>query len=110
MKLLTDQEIQRCTQALSAGGERNKYYVYMLCRRTGEPFYVGKGQGRRMWDHEIEANEIFLEIESDCELSDDEKAAKRQEVYEKLRIIKEEGEGLKRVIVKWADLFRRLLL
>ena len=101
MKSLTDQEIQRCTQALSAGGERNKYYVYMLCRQTGEPFYVGKGQGRRMWEHETEADDAFFEIDSDDRLSDVEKAEKRREVYEKLQIIKEEGEGLKRVIVKW---------
>ena len=83
MKSLTEQEIQRCTQALSAGGERNKYYVYMLCRQTGEPFYVGKGQGRRMWEHETEADDIFLEIDSDDRLSDVEKAEKRREVYEK---------------------------
>ena len=98
---MTSENIERCVQALQSGGERNKYYVYMLCRSTGEPFYVGKGQERRLWDHEQEANEVFAEIDSDSELSDVEKQAKREEVYEKLRIIQEEGDGLKRVIVKW---------
>lgn len=101
MTQLTDAEIACCEQALSAGGEHNKYYVYMLCRCTGEPFYVGKGQGRRMWEHETEASDVFLQIDADTELSDEEKKAKRQEIYEKLKIINEEGEGLKRVIVKW---------
>lgn len=98
---MTNENIERCVQALQSGGERHKYYVYMLCRSTGQPFYVGKGQGRRLWDHEKEANEVFAEINSDNELSDAEKQAKREEVYEKLRIIQDEGDGLKRVIVKW---------
>lgn len=99
--MMNNEAIARCTQALNAGGERNKYYVYLLCRSTGAPFYVGKGQDRRMWDHENEAEEVFAEIDSDTELSDDAKKAKRQEVYDKLKIIKEEGDGIKRVIVKW---------
>ena len=54
-----------------------------------------------MWEHESEASDMYLEIDSDPELSDDEKKARKEEVYEKLRIINEEGDGLKRVIVKW---------
>jgi hypothetical protein len=31
------------------------FYVYRLCDpRTNAPFYVGKGQGRRAWQHEAE--------------------------------------------------------
>ena len=98
---LSNEDITRCTHALNAGGVRNKYYVYMLCRESGQPFYVGKGQDRRMWEHESEASDMYLEIDSDPELSDDEKKARKEEVYEKLKIINEEGDGLKRVIVKW---------
>lgn len=36
----------------SIGG---KYYVYVLCRPDGRPFYVGKGTNRRALDHELEA-------------------------------------------------------
>jgi hypothetical protein len=32
-----------------------RFYVYILARPSGEPFYVGKGHGRRILDHEAEA-------------------------------------------------------
>jgi len=32
-----------------------RYYVYVLCRPDGRPFYVGKGIGRRALEHELEA-------------------------------------------------------
>lgn len=33
-----------------------KFYVYALTDpRDGEPFYIGKGQKRRAWQHEIDA-------------------------------------------------------
>jgi hypothetical protein len=31
------------------------FYVYLLCRPNGKPFYVGKGKSRRIYDHEKEA-------------------------------------------------------
>jgi hypothetical protein len=32
-----------------------RYYVYVLSRPDGRPFYVGKGQNRRVFEHELEA-------------------------------------------------------
>ncbi len=32
-----------------------KFYVYILARPNGVPFYVGKGTGRRMYRHDAEA-------------------------------------------------------
>lgn len=32
-----------------------RWYTYVLCRPDGTPFYVGKGSGRRVLDHELEA-------------------------------------------------------
>ena len=34
---------------------QRQYYVYVLCRPDGRPFYVGKGFGRRVLEHEAEA-------------------------------------------------------
>lgn len=34
---------------------KRKFYVYILSRPTGQPFYVGKGIGRRIYFHEMEA-------------------------------------------------------
>lgn len=34
---------------------RGRYYVYLLCRPDGRPFYVGKGINRRVLEHEAEA-------------------------------------------------------
>lgn len=36
-------------------GHRGKFYVYILCRPDGRPFYVGKGLHRRAFEHEAEA-------------------------------------------------------
>lgn len=38
---------------LSSAGVR--FYVYILCKPDGTPFYVGKGVGRRIFQHEAEA-------------------------------------------------------
>lgn len=35
--------------------EKNKYYVYALCEKADDkliPFYIGKGEAYRVWDHE----------------------------------------------------------
>lgn len=32
-----------------------QFYVYVLCRPNGKPFYVGKGQGERIFKHDVEA-------------------------------------------------------
>lgn len=36
-------------------GRPGRFYVYVLCRPDGRPFYVGKGINRRAFEHELEA-------------------------------------------------------
>lgn len=35
--------------------QAGRFYVYLLCRPDGRPFYVGKGSNRRVFEHEAEA-------------------------------------------------------
>lgn len=46
-----------CAAALKAG---KRFYVYVLLRPDGQPFYVGKGLGRRVFQHEMEARNTTL--------------------------------------------------
>ena len=104
--------------------EKRKYYVYALCERNGEqliPFYIGKGVGNRMWNHEGDA-EIALEEYIEKYKSDykkeygneistetlEEVSARFRESFKnenqqkiaKINELKENGR-LERIIVKW---------
>lgn len=54
------------TELLSKN-EKRKFYVYALCEKNKNeiiPFYIGKGEGERVWAHEDGAEKI-KKIDSD---------------------------------------------
>lgn len=46
-----DKDIELIALTLGTDDETDKYYVYMLCKND-VPFYVGKGCGKRVWEHQ----------------------------------------------------------
>lgn len=54
-------EIDRIVTTLGDGAD--SYYVYMLCdSSTHQPFYIGKGKGGRVWQHEETEEELNKSI------------------------------------------------
>lgn len=71
--------------------EKLKYYVYRLIDpRNGETFYVGKGQGNRLFDH---ANGIKITIDGEDEISQKIKRIKqiKAQGHEVIHIIHRHG-------------------
>lgn len=50
-KQILYEEYLRHKETISKYSSETPYYVYSLCRPTGEPFYVGKGKNTRAFDH-----------------------------------------------------------
>lgn len=48
----------RAEQAREMTARNQKYYVYLVCRPNGQPFYVGKGIGERFLMHERDARNL----------------------------------------------------
>ena len=66
---MDEQEKKRVFQTLSGGGTRNdNFYVYALCSGN-VPFYIGKGRGERILNHETCALMAKESIEADDTLS-----------------------------------------
>ena len=45
---MADREIKRIIASLNSVSEK-KFYVYMLCDQKSIPFYIGKGEEKRVW-------------------------------------------------------------
>ena len=116
---MNENEILRITTTL--GEEKDAYYVYMLCENVNgvnKPFYIGKGIGDRVLQHEIVAEkeiedrkrEISELLSLDKKLSNDERISEekkmfgmiKEEISEKYKKINELGaDNVVKVIVKW---------
>ena len=96
---MTTEEQSRIVQTLDQGS--NKYYVYALCKSDGTPFYIGKGCGCRVFDHENVAQLTRESIDSDDTLTEEAKADKIARQTEKMQtILAQDGDPVK-VIIKW---------
>lgn len=111
------EEIERIARTLSENG-KDKFYVYMLCdSKDHKPFYIGKGESRRIWEHEEGAEKERSKINDRLnKLLKDPEDSKRKlmeeeeleielnnisKKHEKINMIKKEGRRIEKVIVKW---------
>ncbi len=96
---MTHEEEERVVKTLDSG--TGKYYVYALCKRDGTPFYIGKGCGRRVFQHREAAQQAQESISSDDTLDERAKESKTAELTRKLQTILNQEDDLQMVIVKW---------
>lgn len=99
-----DMEKARIISTLDGEGEKNRFYVYALCDENHKPFYIGKGQGGRVWEHEKGEEKEREAIEKNEKLSLDEKKIllnDLSEKHKKINEIKKRGFEVEKVIIKW---------
>lgn len=106
---------------ITLGDGADSYYVYMLCDRSNhKPFYIGKGKGGRVWQHEESVDEINraiselennmlsdkitqsekISLEKELSLLLKEKESFTTEKTNRIETLKASG-NLEKVIVKW---------
>ena len=88
---MTELELKRIFQALSCG--EKKYYVYALCDENNVPFYIGKGCGERVMQHEADALKALTAPTKDIE--------NKKEFSEKIQKLIEKKDRVQCVIIKW---------
>ncbi len=101
MNELTSIEVNRMIQTLGEDSSKDKYYVYALCLRDNTPFYIGKGQGRRVLDHFENALDAQRYIEADESLTEAERQIRVAALSRKLQTLLKAGVEYNPVIVKW---------
>ena len=90
---------------LGSGDDKEKYYVYALCDNNHKPFYIGKGEGDRITQHEngqgTEKQRIEELLKND-QISREEYDCILNNMSGKFKRIGELGQNnVKKVIIKW---------
>lgn len=93
---MTQEEQTRIEQTLDQG-----YYVYALCEEDGTPFYIGKGRGDRVFDHEDAAKLAKDSIEADDTLTEEAKNEILNNQTDKIKTILSQNGNPVKVIIKW---------
>lgn len=93
---MTQEEQTRIEQTLDQG-----YYVYALCEEDGTPFYIGKGRGDRVFDHEDAAKLAKDSIEADDTLTEEAKNEVLNNQTDKIKTILSQNGNPVKVIIKW---------
>lgn len=93
--------VDRITTTL--GDSSDSYYVYMLCdSKTHLPFYIGKGKGGRVWQHEETLSGINKTIKGlEKQLQDNSlKESKKDSLEKEIALLREERENFTPVKIK----------
>ena len=94
-------EKEKIISTLDGDGGKNRFYVYALCDENHKPFYIGKGEGGRVWAHE-EGKEKETEKIEKKNVSKEEKEKMLEELSEKYKKIDVIGKDkVEKVIIKW---------
>ncbi len=95
-----DNSIKRDVTDILNKDKIRKFYVYALCENNKNeiiPFYIGKGEGGRVWAHEDEEEKKREKAEGKNSDENDEISEK----YKKIEELKKQSIGVEKIIIKW---------